>query len=375
MTTTQPTQPISPAAAQGRLADPDRSLATDPRVDRGLLKFLAGLGMDANGAPVEVDRNSTREAILAALAATDEGFNGLYAGMPNELPEDADAPRVEQQTVTAPGDHDVDIHIFRPADVSGPLPGVVYLHGGGMAILATRNKVHDQWCTSLAAKGLVVMSVDYRNAFSAEEGLIPFPAGLNDCVQAVRWIDENRADLGLSAVVLQGESGGANLVLATELKLKQDGAIDAIDGAYANVPYISGAYDWDRDRQLAELPSLRENDGYFIGLSALNLLVAAYDPDNEHAEDPLAWPLNATIEDLTGLPPHVISVNELDPLRDEGIVFYRRLLEAGVEARGRVNFGIVHGAEMIFRQAIPQHFRAAVADIAGFAESCAASTA
>lgn len=65
------------------------------------------------------------------------------------------------------------------------------------------------------------------------------------------------------------------------------------------------------------------------------------------AADPLAWPSFATEADVAGLVPTVISVNECDPLRDEGIEFYRLLMQAGVEARCRQVMGTTHGAELM----------------------------
>jgi len=120
---------------------------------------------------------------------------------------------------------------------------------------------------------------------------------------------------------------------------------------------------------LRELPSMIENDGYFINCAMMDVLVAAYDPAGENAENPLAWPYFATDADLAGLPPHVISVNELDPLRDEGMAYYRKLIAAGVPALGRVNLGLTHAAEMIFRQAVPEDYFATVHDIKRFADS------
>ena len=244
----------------------------------------------------------------------------------------------------------------------------IYIHGGGMTILDAFVKVHQKWCEDLAATGMVVVGVDFRNAYSAE-GMQPFPAGLNDCTSALKWVNDHRGQLGITSVVLQGESGGANLVLATALKAKREGYLDAINGVYAMVPYISGGYGWTDIRKLRELPSMIENDGYFLNCEMMDVIVAVYDPDSENAENPLAWPYFATEADLVGLPPHVISVNELDPLRDEGMAYYRKLLAAGVPVVGRVNLGLTHGAEMIFRQAVPEDYFATVQDIKRFADS------
>ena len=112
-----------------------------------------------------------------------------------------------------------------------------------------------------------------------------------------------------------------------------------------------------------------ENDGHYLNVAMMDLLVTLYDPAGENAENPLAWPYFATEADVAGLPPHVVTVNELDPLRDEGIAYYRLLQRAGVPAVGKVNLGLTHAAEMSFRQAVPQAYKAAVRDIHGFAAS------
>jgi acetyl esterase/lipase len=356
------------ARHEGRLADPARDLRTDPRTDPALLAALAAFGLDAAAGPPPLDRSAGPAAIAEFVGGAEAAFEGLYAALPNDLPGDG-KQAVTHSTETLAGPvGDVVLHVARPTGVDGPLPCTVYVHGGGMTILSTDNKVHRQWRTDLAATGMVAIGVDFRNAYAAA-GLNPFPAGLEDCAAAVAWIHENRARLGLGKVVLQGESGGANLVLATALKAKRDGGLDAIDGVYAHVPYVSGGYGWDEQRKLAELPSLYENDGYFLNAAMMDLLVAVYDPGGENAENPLCWPYFASQDDLRGLPPHVIAVNELDPLRDEGIAYYRALLAAGVPVTGRVNLGITHGADMIFRQALPDVYRSTIADIKRFADS------
>ena len=92
----------------------------------------------------------------------------------------------------------------------------------------------------------------------------------------------------------------------------------------------------------------------------------AYGIEAFEARDPLAWPAFATAEDVKGLPPVVISVNECDPLRDEGIDFYRLLLASGVPARCRQVMGTIHGTE-IFAICCPDISRDTASDIANFA--------
>jgi acetyl esterase/lipase len=261
-------------------------------------------------------------------------------------------------------DNDVTLYLHRPAGATGALPGVLHLHGGGMVLLEAAGPSYVLWRDELAAAGLVVVGVEFRNG-GGKHGPHPFPAGLDDCAAALRWVVEHRERLGISTLIVSGESGGGNLTLATTLRAKRDGLIDQIDGVYALCPYISGAW----AAPPAELTSLFENDGYFLDVAMMGALARVYDPSRDHATDPLAWPLHAGPEDLAGLPPHVISVNQLDPLRDEGLAYARKLLDAGVSVVSRTVNGTCHAGDMIFAAAMPDVFQATIRDIKGFADS------
>ena len=124
-------------------------------------------------------------------------------------------------------------------------------------------------------------------------------------------------------IVVAGESGGGNLTLATGLKLKRDGDLGLIKGLYALCPYIAGQW------PTPECPSSHENEGLLLRLHN-NRGRIGYGIEAFNERNPLAWPSFASVDDVTGFPPTVINVNECDPLRDEGINFYRLLLSAGV---------------------------------------------
>ena len=132
-----------------------------------------------------------------------------------------------------------------------------------------------------------------------------------------------------------------------------------IRGLYALCPYIAGH--WPQDR----FPSSIENNGILLNLHD-NRGRLAYGIEAFDAENPLAWPSFASEADVAGLVPTVISVNECDPLRDEGIEFYRLLLRAGVPARCRQVMGTSHGVE-IFVIACPDISRETAGSIAQFA--------
>ena len=340
------------------------SPATDPRIDPRLRAALAMFGLDGPAAAAPFGRDAAAALVDEFVGAADAGFSQLYEVLPLDLPDDVPVEHT-RHTVAAADGHELEVRVYRRADVTSA-PGLMYIHGGGMTILPTHGSVHNRWCEALAGVGLIVVQADFRNAWTAA-GRNPFPTGLDDCTTCLEWVHARRAELGITKLVVQGESGGGNLTLATTLQANRDGRLDRIDGVYASVPYISGGYGWDRQRQAAELPSLVENNGLFIECSMMDVLVGVYQPDAADSENPLCWPYFASVDELRGLPPHVISVNELDPLRDEGIAYYRKLLAAGVEVAGRMNLGITHAAELAFRVAIADVHRDAVADIAAFA--------
>jgi len=161
--------------------------------------------------------------------------------------------------------------------------------------------------------------------------------------------------------------------LATAILARREGRVDQIDGVFAQCPYVSNAYAEARapGGPPSGLASLVENDGYFVATDNMALLAHLYDPGGAHRTDPLAWPLHATLDDLRGLPPHLITVNELDPLRDEGLLYYRKLLAAGVPAVGRVLTGTCHAGDRIFWRAMPDVYAASRRDVHGFAVAVA----
>ncbi len=354
---------IATSHLPGRLGDPEMCLGTDPRADARLVEGMTPYGMHLNSPDSAVTSTSSLEDRLAMTAATEEALQGFFPTLYSGL---AEVPGVDRSVETIDGvdGNTITLYVHRPASTTGAVPAILHIHGGGMGLLMATDLQFVRWRDELASRGVVVVGVEFRNS-GGRLGPHPFPAGLDDCTAALRWLHANRATLGVSAIVVSGESGGGNLTLATTLRAKRDGHLDEIDGVYAQCPYISGLYAQQPD----ELPSLRENEGYFLEQSGMAVTASIYDPTGEHSTDPLAWPYHATNDDLAGLPPHVISVNELDPLRDEGLAYHHKLLAAGVRSVGRMVIGTSHAADVIFRSAIPDIYAASARDLVGFAYS------
>lgn len=347
----------------GRLGSPNLQLKDDPRADPRMLQAMAPLGLDVAPEPAPVDATSPVDAILEFCTEAEAGYGGAFKALFADLPP---VEGVTSSTATIGGvdGNAITLYMHRPAEVDGPLPCIVHTHGGGMMILSATDLNFVRWRDELAAIGMVAIGVEFRNGGGAL-GNHPFPAGLNDCASGVRWAHANRERLGISTIVVSGESGGGNLSAAVALKAKAEGWVAEIDGVYSQCPYISNAW----AEKTPELPSLYENDDYFLNVSMMGALARAYDPEGINAGNPLAWPLAAESADLTGLPPHVISVNELDPLRDEGLLYARKLLAAGVSVVSRTVNGTCHAGDGIFRGAMPDVYAATVRDIKGFASA------
>lgn len=146
---------------------------------------------------------------LAFAAASEEGTGAILEAFAQGVPT-AEGVTTSSTTITGVDDNDVTLYISRPNAAAGPLPCIVHLHGGGMAILSAAGATYTRAREYLAGTGLVVVGVEFRNS-GGKLGTHPYPAGLNDCAAAIQRVAANRADLGISGLIVSGESGGGNL--------------------------------------------------------------------------------------------------------------------------------------------------------------------
>jgi acetyl esterase/lipase len=336
-------------------------IVADPRIDPRIKAMFADWVSPPMG------NVESREALMKAeetpeAKAAAAGLSAFTNSLDDETIAPADGLDIRsERVVSAPDGNTVNIQLITPKS-GGPWPCVYYIHGGGMQFMSCYDGNYRAWGRMIGANGVAVAMVDFRNCVRASSvaEIAPFPAGLNDCVSGLKWLSANagRLNIDASRIVIAGESGGGNLTLATGLKLRRDGDIGLVKGLYALCPYIAGRW------PTPESPSSSENNGILLDLHT-NYGAMAYGIAELEAKNPLAWPGFAAENDVRGLPPVVISVNECDPLRDEGVNFYRLLLRAGVSARCRQVMGTVHGTE-IFIRACPDISRDTARDIAAF---------
>jgi len=336
-------------------------VAGDHRLDPRIRALLAAVPTVTAGDALSRDTMLIEANTPAALQSA-EDFRQLVEMCDTEELAPSKGLHVHtEQIVSRPDGNTINLQVIRP-ETDDTVACVYYIHGGGMMSMSCYNGMYRAWGKIIAAQGVAVVMVDFRNALSPSSvpEVAPFPAGLNDCVSGLHWVVDHASSLHIdeARIVVAGESGGGNLTLATGLQLKRDGDLGLVKGLYALCPYIAGH--WPQER----FPSSSENNGILLDLHN-NRGAMAYGIEQLEAGNPLAWPSFATVEDLHGFPPTVINVNECDPLRDEGILFYRTLLEAGVPARCRQMMGTMHGTE-IFAIACPDISRDTARDIAAF---------
>ena len=337
-------------------------IMTDPRIDPRIKQMFGAADFGGAAGNAENREQMLAEAGSAAAIEAKEGMQAFMDVCDNEEVAPSAGLSISTEKLTSqPDGNEILIQFIRP-EGGETLPCVYYIHGGGMMSMSCFLGNYKAWGRIIAQQNLAVAMVEFRNCLEPGEvaEVAPYPAGLNDCLSGLKWVLTNYERLGIDRdrVIIAGESGGGNLTLATGLKLLRDGDISLIRGLYALCPYIAGR--WPHP----DHPSSVENNGILLDLHN-NRGVMAYGIEALEAEDPLAWPGFASVEDLRGLPKTMISVNECDPLRDEGIAFYRRLLEAGVPAQCRQVMGTIHGTE-IFPIACPDISYATARDLAGF---------
>lgn len=206
-------------------------------------------------------------------------------------------------------------HQTTTGTVDTPFGLLVYFHGGGWVIGDLES--HDNVCRSLANRsGQAVLSVDYRLAPEH-----PFPAGLGDCVQALRWAHANASELGVDAdrIGVGGDSSGANYA--------------AVICHIAPVPirFQLLVYPVTDCRMTSD--SYEENaEGLFLTRSSMRWFIDHYLSGEQGAiDDPRVSPLLASEESLARCPTTLVITAGFDPLRDEGIDYANRLAHAGVK--------------------------------------------
>ncbi|WP_194927462.1 alpha/beta hydrolase [Catenulispora pinisilvae] len=232
---------------------------------------------------------------------------------------------VVDRVIPAPG-RNIPVRVYRPG-AERVLPTLLYFFGGGWTLGSL--DTCDGICRALANQaGVQVVSVGYRLAPEHR-----FPAGVEDCHDALRHIAAHPDDFGTepAGLAVGGDSAGGNLAAVVSLLARDDSL--GLAGQLLVYPNTD---------QLAADGSMRDNtDPWLFNHRSVSWYRQHYLADDADAANPLASPLRAA--DLAGLPPALVVTAEYDPLRDQGEAYARRLAASGVQVELTRYEGMVHG--------------------------------
>lgn len=309
-------------------------------------------GVPFSGAPLDADNQAVVDALMKQLKL--RPYHSLDPAAARQQPTFTDGVNAVlraqgRPTTPPPGTTERDISVsgaagtlpatvFTPTGARGPLPVILYFHGGGW-VIADR-KVYAGGARGLARNAqAIVVSVDYRRAPEA-----PFPAQHDDALAAYRWLLSNAGSIGgdASRIAFAGESAGGNLAVSTAM-LARDAGLPLPRHIVSVYPIAGSDLNTPSYQDTSNGPTLNR---------ALMAWFFRYVP---RAPADLMDPrINLVGANLQGLPPVTIVAAQVDPLRSEGEQLAQRLAASGVSVERREWEGTSHeffGADAVIRDA------------------------
>ena len=233
------------------------------------------------------------------------------------------------------GTPDVRVLVYRPEAVEGPLPALLWMHGGGY-IMGSVDGENSTVKSIVAAVGCAVVSVDYRLAPET-----PYPGPLEDCYTALKWLATHTNELGIDPqrIAVGGSSAGAGLAAALALLARDRGKIP-LAFQILLAPML--------DDRTCTLETPHPYTGEFIWTAEDNCFgwtsLLGHAPGGP---DVSPYAAAARAEHLEGLPATFLHVGALDLFLEEDLEYARRLMRAGVPTELHVYPGVYHGFRMV----------------------------
>ncbi|TQI81012.1 acetyl esterase/lipase [Serratia fonticola] len=288
--------------------DPSR-----PMAERGVATFLDALNT-SGGKPMEQMKPKEARKVLESAQRNVQ-----------VLLHDVD---IEEKTIHVAG-QDLLLHIVRPPRIKGKLPAFMFFHGGGWVL--GDFPTHERLVRDLVySSGAAAVFVNYTPSPEAH-----YPTAINQAYAATEWVAEygEKINVDGSRLAVVGNSVGGNMATVVTLMAKEK-ATPALRCQILLWPVTHANFDTESYHQYAE--------GHFLTRNMMKWFWDHYTTDKTQRKEITASPLNATPEQLQGLPPALIQTAELDVLRDEGEAYARLLNAAGVEVTVTRYNGLIH---------------------------------
>lgn len=285
----------------------------DPRIFIQVREFLKLLN-SGTGKPIEqLSPADARQVLIDAQNSVKVDYSGVEES---------------ERTIMQDGES-IKIHIIKPAGAKPGAPVFIYTHGGGWVLgdyLTHRRIVRDL----VVASDAVAVFPDYTPSPEAQ-----YPVAINQIYATVKWVSINGHEIGVNGenLAVAGNSVGGNMTASVALMAKEKNG-PAIKLQVLLWPVTDASFETGSYKDLGE--------GRFLTRNMMIWFWDNYLPDKKTRKEIYASPLNATLEQLKGLPPALIQTAENDVLRDEGEAYARKLDEAGVKVTLTRYGGLIH---------------------------------
>lgn len=267
---------------------------------------------------LEPDARAFADATSKPPYLTDLGVDGARELLDQVQASPTTKPDVDEEWISVPADvGQVRVRIVKPVGSAVALPVVLYVHGGGWVL--GNAGTHDRLVREIAVGvDVAVVFVEYDRSPEVRH-----PVAVEQVYATARWIMNEGATKGLDAsrLAIAGDSVGGNMAAVVAILAKRRGDVTFIHQSLY-YPVTDAGQDTDSYREFAE--------GFHLRADAMAWFWDSYLPNLDARKDVTASPLQASIDDLKGLPETLLVVDENDVLRDEGEAYGRKLIEAGV---------------------------------------------
>jgi acetyl esterase len=288
-------------------------VADDPRLSPGTKEFLKALNSPAPPELEKLPPLQAREVLVGAQASVNVDYSGIDES---------------EKTINADG-YEIKLNIVRPAGAAEKLPVFIFIHGGGWVLgdyPTHRRLVRDLVVDS----GFATVFVNYTRTPDAQ-----YPQAINEIYAATKWVAENGDEINVDGknLAVVGNSVGGNMTAVTTLMAKEKGGpeikLQILMWAIVDANFETESYkQFGAER--------------FLTTPLMKWMYDLYLPDLEKRKEIYASPLQASVEQLKGLPPALVITGESDVLRDEGEAYGRKLDEAGVKVTTVRYNGMIH---------------------------------
>jgi acetyl esterase len=287
--------------------------ATDPHLSKGVKEFLKLLNAPGGEPLEEMSALDARQVLVDAQASVKVDLSGIE----------------ESEKIISADGHSIKLNIVRPAGVKETLPVFIFIHGGGWVL--GDYPTHKRMVRDLVVlSGVAGVFVNYTRTPDAA-----YPQAINEIYAATKWVAENGAEIYVDGkkLAVVGNSVGGNMTAVTTIKAKENKGPE-IKLQIMMWPIVDASFDTESYKLFGK--------DRFLTTPLMKWMYDMYIKDPKKRQDIHASPLQASIEQLKGLPPALIQVAENDILRDGGEAYGRKLDEAGVKVTTIRYDGMIH---------------------------------